>query len=441
MLIVKNLSGGYPNHTVIKDMSISVASGDFYGIIGPNGSGKSTLLKMISGIIPFKRGSITIGGKPIQKYPKKELAKLIAVLPQLANLPFSYLVKDTVALGRYAYQQGIFPRKIKEDEWIIEEKMKQVNILPFADHSLDELSGGELQRVYLAQALAQEPQMLLLDEPTNHLDLAHQKEMLDLLKAETIKGKLTVVAVFHDLNLASLYCNKLLLLNDGQVKVDAPTNEVLTKSFIQDVYHTEVQIQPHSKVPKPQIHLLPNIEERVSEKLIDKSCTLVTDHYFLIKSPAPMKVLSTKGSGWYTHIINTSEETAIEKFAHEQKMITKTSQDRELITNHMVTCHSTDMLLTVIANMDGSLHLILCMNGNLTESTFVELLLAVTRAKSNALSSYSTFMEADQSETIIAATQIGKTLQRKVFLENMKSELEFDLCAKITSTLKQLFHK
>src|SRR5699024_6549927 len=257
MLAIQQVSGGYDNHSVIKQADFCIAQGEFFGIIGPNGSGKTTLMKMISGLLACSAGDIWLEDKPIKSYSRKSLAKKMAVVPQFVPQSFSYTVKETVALGRYARHSGIFQTWTKEDEEIVQDIMEQTNTTTFANQLLNELSGGQQQRVYLAQALTQQPDILLLDEPTNHLDLAYQKGLLDLLKQSNQQKGLTVISIFHDLNMASLYCDRLLLLENGQTKLLDTPSHVLTESMITDVYQTVVKNYPHPKVAKPQMHMLP----------------------------------------------------------------------------------------------------------------------------------------------------------------------------------------
>src|SRR5690606_40229943 len=165
----------------------------------------------------------------INDFRPKDLAKTIAVLPQIAETSFRFTVRETVALGRYAHQTNIFSMLTKEDDAIIDDVLEYTHMKEYEHKTIDELSGGEKQRVFLAQALAQEPEVIILDEPTNHLDLAFQKELLDLLKGWTDENKLTVIAIFHDLNIASLYCDRLLLLHEGKVRSEEHTSELQSR--------------------------------------------------------------------------------------------------------------------------------------------------------------------------------------------------------------------
>ena len=207
MLKVNNLTGGYANVEIVKNVSFHVKKGKILGILGPNGSGKSTLLKMISGVIPPTSGQVIIDEKPIESYEVKQLAKKMAVLPQLHASTFSNAVYDAVSLGRYPHQSGFFSTWSKEDEEIVQQVMDSTGVTRYQNQYLEFLSGGEQQRVFIAQALAQNAELLLLDEPTNHLDIAHQKQILDMIRLQVEQNELTVVSIFHDINLASRYCN------------------------------------------------------------------------------------------------------------------------------------------------------------------------------------------------------------------------------------------
>lgn len=272
MLRVQDVSGGYSDESVLKDISFEVQTGELFGILGPNGSGKTTLLKMISGILPIARGDIFIKEKRLQEYNSKQLAQIVAVLSQHSQQSFSYTVKETVSLGRYAHQSGWFQTWGEMDESIVQRVMKQTGIASFQNKSIQELSGGEKQRVFLAQALAQEPEILLLDEPTNHLDLSYQKELLDLLKHWTTETGLTVLSIFHDLNLAGLYCDRLLLLENGSININHIPNEVLREERIRDVYHTEIKKHPHPRVAAPQMVLLPKEKQEKKKYKSMKGC-------------------------------------------------------------------------------------------------------------------------------------------------------------------------
>ncbi|MGE8207342.1 adenosylcobinamide amidohydrolase [Heyndrickxia sp. NPDC080065] len=324
MLEIQGITGGYNGQSILKDVTFRVHKGEFFGILGPNGSGKTTLLKMISGILPVMAGSIYIKEKDISSYTTKELAKVISVLPQLAGEAFSYTVEETVQLGRYAHQNGWFQSLSKEDETIVKDVMIQTGVYDFRNQSLHELSGGEQQRVFLAQALAQQPKILLLDEPTNHLDLFYQKELLDLIKQMTKKNQLTVISVFHDINLTSLYCDRLLLLNNGKMEMVGTPNEVIKEEHIQQVYKTMVKKHYHPAIPKPQLALIPEQTTGKGEVKIDQSCLKRKEDYIVLESPIPLKTMSSAvinpGVGWFYTFVNRHVSKDYNCVDHHEEM-------------------------------------------------------------------------------------------------------------------------
>lgn len=326
MLTVQNLSGGYSSEAILKNISFEVGRGELFGVLGPNGSGKTTLLKMISGILPFQKGEILLKGEELSKFSPKQLAKMVAVLPQHSSQAFSYTVKETVALGRYAHQSGWFQGWSEEDENIVQVVMKQTGVADFQNKDIQQLSGGERQRVFLAQALAQEPEILLLDEPTNHLDLSYQKELLDLLKKWTKKKGLTVISIFHDLNLAGLYCDRLLLLENGVINKNSTPNEVLKESRIKKVYNTEIEKHPHPKVPVPQMVLLPEYHDLISpsEKIIEPDLLKITEKYIALQSPIPLRTMSSgvvgAGTGWFETFVNRHVDKNYDCSDHRKEM-------------------------------------------------------------------------------------------------------------------------
>ena len=240
MLEVKNLYCGYNGEYIIKDVSFTVDRGENICIVGPNGCGKSTLLKAISNLIPFK-GSVLLDGNDTKSLKRKDLAIKIALMTQSSNILFPYSIYDTVALGRYAHLNGVFSRLNKKDEERINNSLDKVGLLDIKDKLISELSGGQLQRVFLARAFAQDPDVILLDEPTNHLDLRYQIEMLDYLKVWAKENNKIVVAVLHDLNLVQNFGDKVLMLKDGVIKNNGNTREVLNGSDLEEVYGIDIK--------------------------------------------------------------------------------------------------------------------------------------------------------------------------------------------------------
>ena len=240
MLEVKNIYCGYNGVDVVKDISFKVNRGENICIVGPNGCGKSTLLKAIANLISFK-GDILLDGKDTASLKRKELATKVSLMTQSSSILFPYSIYETVSLGRYAHLNGVFSRLSKNDEEIINKSLEKVGILDIKDKLISELSGGQLQRVFLARAFAQDPDVILLDEPTNHLDLRYQIEILDYLKLWAKENNKIVVAVLHDLNLVQNFGDKVLMLKDGTLINNGDTREVLNGRDLEEVYGIDIK--------------------------------------------------------------------------------------------------------------------------------------------------------------------------------------------------------
>ena len=256
MLKISNLSSGYNSKEIIKNISFEIKHGEFTGVIGPNGSGKTTLFRTITKIIPRYTGQLLYKGKEIAGWPIRLLAREIAVVPQFIFLGSSFRVCDFVALGRTPYL-GRFEPFSESDHEIINRSIEITECSLLQERLITELSGGELQRVFLAQALVQEPKLLLLDEPTSHLDIGHQVEILYLLKKLNRENGLTILVILHDLNLASEYCDRLILLNQGKLyKIGLPS-DVLTYQNIEMVYKTVVVVKENPITQRRYVLLVP----------------------------------------------------------------------------------------------------------------------------------------------------------------------------------------
>lgn len=241
-LEIEKLNFGYETKTVLKEISFKVKQGEFISIIGPNGSGKSTLLKLLSNIYKPKSGNILIYGRNIKEYKGKELAKKMALVPQNTVIDYDFFVEDIVLMGRYPYI-GRFEKEKDKDYHIVDEALKLTNTYYLKNRRINEISGGECQRVIIAKALAQNPDILLLDEPTSHLDINHQMEILRLLKDLNKKRGTTIVLVIHDINLASRYSDRILLLNNGNILGIGQPSEVVNRSNIEKAYNLKVAIE------------------------------------------------------------------------------------------------------------------------------------------------------------------------------------------------------
>jgi len=245
----------YDGDWVLKNLSFETREGEFLGIIGPNGSGKTTLLKIIDGISMPQRGSTSINGINIRKIKRYDIAKIIAVVPQDSPMIFSFTVREVVLMGR-APHLGRLRFEGKTDFEIVHKAMEMTDILPFAARSINELSGGEKQRVLIARALAQQPQIILLDESTAFLDIKHQIAFFDLIKNLNKEEGLTVITVTHDINLASLFCDRVMLLNEGIIHCIGTPDEVITESNIKEVYETDVLVDENPLTGQPRVTLL-----------------------------------------------------------------------------------------------------------------------------------------------------------------------------------------
>ncbi|MCL2441413.1 MAG: ABC transporter ATP-binding protein [Treponema sp.] len=240
MLEVKNLFAGYGGDDVIFDINFNVNEGESLCVLGPNGCGKSTLLKSIIRLIDY-RGSILMNNTDISAIPRKKLAKKIALLSQSAQVYFPYTIYETAAMGRYAYSENIFSNLSAKNKDIIENILKKLDIWDIKDRLIDELSGGTLQRVFLARTLIQTPDLILLDEPANHLDLKHQIELLEFIKTWVTDNNKMLIGVFHDLNMARLFGDTAIVMNNGKIAANGKINDVLNSGILSDVYGIDIR--------------------------------------------------------------------------------------------------------------------------------------------------------------------------------------------------------
>lgn len=260
---VEKLSFSYEFKKVLEQVDMNIRKGSFFCIVGPNGSGKSTLLKVISAALKPQKGVVYLDGRNIETMKNRAVAKLLSFVPQNTSLEFDFSVADVVLMGRYPYINKL-RGETQEDLAIAEQAMKYTNTTHLRDRSFMELSGGERQRVILAQALAQEPEILILDEPVSHLDLQHQVEILSLIKKMCVDKKLTAITVLHDLNMASAYSDYIVMMKDGEVRLQGTPFETLTACGIKEIFNTDVYVSVSPIGNKPYIYALdrPNIEKR-----------------------------------------------------------------------------------------------------------------------------------------------------------------------------------
>ena len=232
---VKNLSFSYAGQPVLKNLGFSVEKGSFFIIIGPNGSGKTTLMKIMSGILKSGPDKIKISGKSARAYSRKAMAKIISFVPQTAPVDFPFKVKELVLMGRSPHL-GILGMEQKKDIELVEEALVFTNTQHLAERKIDQLSGGERQRVFIARAICQEPKIIMLDEPTASLDIAHQLNIMDLMEKLKFERDVTVLMVSHDINLAAMYADKILLLNNGEKAGFGPPEDILKFDTLEKTY-------------------------------------------------------------------------------------------------------------------------------------------------------------------------------------------------------------
>jgi iron complex transport system ATP-binding protein len=238
MMRIEDLRFSYKDKPVLDGVCLDIRPGEVIGIIGPNGCGKTTLLKHLNRNLHPSVGRILLDGNDIEKMTKSDIAKHIAVVPQSNEIHFSFTVKDIVTMGRMPFLEK-FQGESSDDLRKVDEAMQKTNITEFADRQINTMSGGERQRVIIARALAQTPEIILLDEPTLHLDISNQFDVLDLVKKLSDDGGLTVVIVSHDLPMVVRYCDRIVMLKDQKIYAIGAPEEVLTPENMRQVFSVD----------------------------------------------------------------------------------------------------------------------------------------------------------------------------------------------------------
>lgn len=268
---VQNISSGYDKDLILHEIDFEVEPGQFLGIIGPNGCGKSTLLRTMTRVLTLVQGKVLFRGRDIEEIPLNHLARVCAFVPQETLINFSFSCLEIVLMGRLPYLSR-FQSETSRDFEIAHESLKLTDSLHLISRDINELSAGERQRVLIARALAQEPEVLYLDEPTSHLDIGHQTEVFDLLKSLNKDKGLTVVCVLHDLNIAADYCDRMIVLKEGRIKAKGAPEEILDYQLIEQVYNTVVVLEKNPVSGRP--HLIPvskfHLQEAENKKKLYK---------------------------------------------------------------------------------------------------------------------------------------------------------------------------
>jgi iron complex transport system ATP-binding protein len=453
MIRLHGLSGGYGGISIVKDIDLTVRHGEFMALLGPNGSGKSTIFKLITGLLPKKAGDIEIAGRSLDRYSAIELARILTVLTQEQPVPFDFTVEEIVMLGRFAHQRGLFKAVSAMDKLIVEEVMEITGVTRYRDTCFSFLSGGEKQRVLLAKALAQEPQILLLDEPTNHLDVRHTFEMLSLLKAWQRSRDLTVFAILHDLNVAALYADRIALLHEGRLVDVGDANVLRNERLLEETYQVKIGSQPHPAIAKPQIvHTPRHLTDSEFPRFHSSYRTEQNDRYIRIEFEAPLRTISNgvvgEGIQWIRRFFNfhvpkhydcSNPQEDIRSWLKEMKepahetvgMMTAVNlKDAVFISDKSAPYLSLIMVTAGVGNaVDitavsepeearkiGTINTMLFIDGHLTDGALINALMSATEAKTKALHDLRIHdAETDTPATgtstdslLIAATQRGE---------------------------------
>lgn len=259
MISCKNLKVGYEEKVIIENLSLSINKGEVVSIIGPNGCGKSTLLKTLSRIIKPMSGGIYIQNESIKNLKSKHISQKVCLLSQHNDAPGDLTVEELVYFGRIPHKKW-YESKTKSDEEIVNWAIENTGLKRYKNTPINSLSGGERQRAYIAQALCQKPDILLLDEPTTYLDISYQLEVMELVREINEKFSITIVMVLHELNQASKYSDRLVIMKDGEIVSDGCPKEVINKETIKQVYKIECDIDNDPISNKPRIHPIQTIK-------------------------------------------------------------------------------------------------------------------------------------------------------------------------------------
>ncbi|MCI0520240.1 MAG: ABC transporter ATP-binding protein [Chloroflexi bacterium] len=252
MLTLHSLSASYHNRLILDQLHLSISPGEALAVVGPNGAGKTTLVRAASGVMPPQRGRVLVDGEDLYRMNPMQRARYVAVAPQAKELPGMYTVYQTALLGRTPHLSWL-GHASGEDHRLTRQALEQTELADLAERYVGELSGGEQQRVLLARALAQDTPILLLDEPTAHLDLHHRSHLLNLVRGQCKAKNLAVLMVLHDLNLASLYADQIVLLDGGKIAASGAPAEALTAATLSRVYGVPVQVIPHPQYGSPLV--------------------------------------------------------------------------------------------------------------------------------------------------------------------------------------------
>ncbi|WP_342508333.1 ATP-binding cassette domain-containing protein [Sporosarcina sp. FSL K6-2383] len=464
MIKVDRLAGGYGKKPIVKDISLDIKQGEFFALLGPNGSGKTTLFKLITGQLPVISGDIFIDGKAMSKLTKLEKAKKVAVLSQEVQMTFDYTVEEIISLGRYPHQKGMLKTLSAYDREVIDAVMEISKVERYRKTQFRLLSGGEKQRVLLAKALAQEPEILLLDEPTNHLDIKHTFQMLDLLKEWQQTKGLTIFAILHDLNVASLYADRVALLYEGSFLEVGDVNTLRKEEQLKKVYEVEVKTQAHPLVPKPQLHLTPTHSYSADPTpLLDSFQVERNESSVHLRFEQPLRTLSNadvgEGVQWLQHFCLVASHSVGEKspsawlgnygIPSEQAAAIATTgniEDVVLIEQRLMGIQ----LMIVVAievdvhkykSLDG-VHLLLFVDGHLQDKALFDCYMTVIEAKVKVCQQLNLqSVHSARDVVVIAANQQENQLGHREYKDDMRKGIEQLITTAMIEAIEKKFIK
>lgn len=261
ILEVRNLRAGYGRGDVVRDIDLNIAKGEFACILGPNGSGKSTLVKALQGLLKDVTGEVSVDGDDLFQLTRREVARKIAFVPQVADLTFEFSVLEVVAMGRYS-RQGRMAGVSAADRRVIQAVLDMVEISQLQEKKVAHLSGGERQRVLIARALAQDTPLLCLDEPSSHLDLNYGLEVFAILERLQKEEEKTILATEHNINLVIPFAHKIIFLKEGRIHAQGDPAGMITQDHIKDVFRADVDIRENRYSKLPEISLVPRLPDK-----------------------------------------------------------------------------------------------------------------------------------------------------------------------------------
>ena len=264
MIRVSDVTITYDGIVALNRLSLDIVEGQFVGLIGPNGCGKSTLIRAMSGILSPDEGEVELENSPLASMSRKQVARTVAVVPQESHFFLDFSCLDIVLMGRNPYLRR-FQSETEEDYRVAMDAMEVTDTAHLKDRGVNEVSGGEKQRVIMARALAQKPKLLLLDEPTAHLDIDHEVEVFDLLKRLNREG-LTILVVSHDVNVAAEYCERIVLMVDGKIAAEGVPEDVITYEKLHRVYGARIVVGKNPETGAPHVLLAPEHGGEEDEK-------------------------------------------------------------------------------------------------------------------------------------------------------------------------------